>query len=85
MTKTTQEINDLKAGWKKDPCWDIEDTEGFEDIKTELLEYRLKAERDWTESERTRLEEKAGKLQCSIEIVKYVEWLEYKIDKLRQA
>jgi len=29
--KSEQEITALKVNWKSDPCWDIEDTEGFED------------------------------------------------------
>jgi hypothetical protein len=44
--KTEKEIEDLKANWIKDPCWDIEDTEGFEEHKEELLAYRLQIEAD---------------------------------------
>ena len=44
------EIEDLKSQWKADPCWDIEDTAGFEEHHTELkiwrLEYQLKRERE---------------------------------------
>lgn len=39
MKKTTQEIEDLKAQWIKDPIWDIEDTEGFEDYRNDLLNF----------------------------------------------
>ena len=31
----------------KDPCWDIEDTEGFEDHVEELLNFRRKSEAEW--------------------------------------
>lgn len=44
--KTTEEINELNRNWASDPCWDIEDTEGFEDHYEELKEYRLKAEKN---------------------------------------
>lgn len=44
--KTQEEIEALKSNWIKDPCWDIEDTEGFEDHKEELLAYRLQIEAD---------------------------------------
>ena len=27
--KIQEEIDELKRQWEKDPCWDIEDTEGF--------------------------------------------------------
>lgn len=39
-----EEIEELKRNWSIDPCWDIEDTEGFEDHKTELKLYRLECE-----------------------------------------
>lgn len=40
MTKTNEEIQALKDNWAKDPCWEIEDTPGFEDHKVELLTWR---------------------------------------------
>lgn len=43
-TKTVEEIEKLKEGWKKDPCWDIEDTEGFEDHRNELVLWRIEYE-----------------------------------------
>lgn len=46
-TKTQDQINALKADWEKDPCWDIEATEGFEDHKEELLAFRLQKEAEW--------------------------------------
>lgn len=79
MTKTPEQIADLKAQWKHDPCWDIETTEGYEEYEVELLEYRLITEREWAEAERARLEKKSLDLKCSIELVKYIEFLEYKI------
>jgi len=39
--KTQEEINELKRQWKQDPCWDIEETEGFEGHHEELTAYRL--------------------------------------------
>lgn len=41
--KTKDEVQALKDSWLKDPCWDIEDTEGFEDHYEELLAYRKEA------------------------------------------
>jgi hypothetical protein len=43
-TKTKEEIQALKDNWIKDPCWDIEDTEGFEEHKDALRAYRLDLE-----------------------------------------
>ena len=42
--KTEQEIEELKETWLKDPQWDIEETEGFEDHYEDLKAYRLMIE-----------------------------------------
>jgi hypothetical protein len=45
-TKTQDEIDALKLSWLKDPCWDIEETEGFEECKEELIAFRHKIEKE---------------------------------------
>lgn len=45
--KTRAEIEELIIAWRDDPSWEIEDTEGFEDHKPELLALRLKCEAEW--------------------------------------
>lgn len=40
-------IDELKQQWLHDPCWDIEDTEGFESQRDELLAFRLSHEAKW--------------------------------------
>lgn len=45
--KTAQEIQALKDNWVKDPCWDIETEEGFEEYAEELLAFRLQKEAEW--------------------------------------
>lgn len=62
-TKTAEEIQALKDNWRKDPCWDIEDTEGFEDHKDELLAYRLEVE---AEADRKLQEQKAERVKMFI-------------------
>jgi hypothetical protein len=50
MTQTTctpEEIEQLKANWLGGPCWDIEDTEGFEAHREELLAFRKEQEAKW--------------------------------------
>lgn len=44
--KTRQEVEDLKAEWRSDPCWDIESTEGFEEYKEELIEFSDKCQKE---------------------------------------
>lgn len=40
IRKTDAEVQSLKENWKADPCWDIEDTEGFEAHRDELIAFR---------------------------------------------
>lgn len=42
--KPRAEIEALKENWLSDPCWDIEDTEGFEAHYGELYAFRLAQE-----------------------------------------
>ncbi|PZO26181.1 MAG: hypothetical protein DCE86_14885, partial [Flavobacteriaceae bacterium] len=39
--KTREDIDELKKQWLYDPIWDIEETEGFEEFRDELLAWRL--------------------------------------------
>jgi hypothetical protein len=41
---TQEDVERLKTGWSKDPCWDVEETEGFEEFKEELLAWRKEQE-----------------------------------------
>ena len=36
MLKTREEVESLKAEWLADPCWDIYESEGFEEYRVEL-------------------------------------------------
>jgi len=60
LLKTNEQIEALKANWSKDPCWDIEDTEGFEGYREELINWRvqreLKIENEITERNKKRVE-----------------------------
>lgn len=37
--KTREEVEALKRDWAKDPCWNIEETEGFEEYRDELFDF----------------------------------------------
>ena len=82
--KTQEEINELKRQWEQDPCWDIEDTEGFEDHARDLLAYRKQKESEWEKQKQKELEYVADslgvpgnvKLACAfIELQKRIEEL----------
>ena len=42
--KTREEVEELKVAWMNDAIWDIEDTEGFEEYREELLAFREAAD-----------------------------------------
>lgn len=42
-----KEVEKLKIDWESDPCWDIEETEGFEAYFDELMRYRIEKEKIW--------------------------------------
>lgn len=44
---TRQDLEKLKSDWARDPCWDIEDTEGFESFRDELLAFSEQKTREW--------------------------------------
>ncbi len=46
-SRTVEEIETLKANWRNDPIWDIEDTDGFELHRDELVAYRMDWEARW--------------------------------------
>ena len=45
--KSREELENLKRNWKQDPCYDIEDTEGFEEYREELLAFSKEQQAIW--------------------------------------
>jgi hypothetical protein len=56
-------LQDLKAQWLADPCWDIEYTEGFEEHRQELLIFRLETENYRLASQLARVREACAVLK----------------------
>jgi len=86
MSVTLADIDMLKKGWLEDPCWDIEDTEGFEDFHEELLAFRLQQEERWKAIRHDELTEKASALGIpgNIKLARYIEKLETQIERLEE-
>jgi len=62
MRKTPEEIQELKDNWRRDPCWEIEDTEGFEEHREELLAYSQEMKAHWKELAQKHHDELASKV-----------------------
>jgi hypothetical protein len=86
-SKTEVELLELKFGWKKDPCWDIEETEGFENYKEELLEYRLECEKIWEEKYIDKVSEfgKKNGLTADFKTLEFFMRLENRINKIEES
>jgi hypothetical protein len=65
--KTEEEISELKSQWYRDPIWDIENTEGFEEHKSELLSFRRQCELGWEKAAKYR-RERSTKYQLDLAI-----------------
>lgn len=82
--RTAEEIAALKRGWKADPCWDIEDTEGFEAHRDELTAYHLECRAQWDKAREDSYLETAAKAGCpgNKQLGEYIEYLESRIARL---
>lgn len=56
---TQEEIEKLKKSWLNDPCWDIEDTDGFEEHHDELLLFRQERDAEYEKREEARIARRA--------------------------
>lgn len=86
VTRERHEIDKLIADWKADPCWDLEDAEGFEAHKDELRRVRFVEMDRQQQAERWALEEKARAIGCSGNhmLAAYVLALEARVATLEQ-
>lgn len=83
--KSREEIEELKQSWFHDPCWDIEDTEGFEEHRTELIEYRIEIEGLWAVAEQQRKEVDMKVMGITSDATyRYLKSLERRIDALEK-
>lgn len=82
--KTQEKINELKRQWEQDPCWDIEETEGFEGHEHDLLAYRKQKESEWEKERQENLERVADSLGCpgNIKIASAFQGLLWRIEQL---
>jgi len=83
---TRAAIKRLKRDWLDDPWWDIYATDGFEAHQTELTVFQERWERRWERRYQRELQEKSERLGIpgNIELVKYINDLEERIDDLRR-
>ncbi len=71
--RTPEEIEALKADWERDPCWDIEYTEGFEAHRDELRAWSEHVKARWAAAEQQRLKAEATRRGLSPGVVQRIE------------
>ena len=89
MVQSRSAIEHLKRNWFNNPCWDIEDTEGFETHYIELKAFRIGCELYWDSTRakakalrNKKIEVTAKEFDCSFALANYITKLETEIDQL---
>ena len=82
---TRADVETLIAQWTGDPCWDLEDTDGYEAYREELLAVRLVNERRWQRQEAERVQGRCAELGCTPQLLRYLESLERAIARLEEG
>jgi len=59
-TVTRQDVENLKSAWVADACFDLEDVEGYEAYRDELLAFRQRQEAAWAAQRQAALTEYAA-------------------------
>jgi polyhydroxyalkanoate synthesis regulator phasin len=89
--KTREEVEALKRNWLNDSCWDIYETEGFEEYREELKEFQANQEEKWKAQRYNQIYDFAQDLgierldnsdEPNLRLAKYLMWLKNRISKL---
>ena len=83
--RTPADIADLKRQWQCDPCWDIEDTEGFEYHYMELRRWREELEEQRRVLEVLRVTNRGAHLGFTYDQMRFIESLERRINHLERV
>ena len=82
--RSEEDIDRLKANWESDPCWDIEDTEGFEAHRVELESYRIQKEKGWELENLRRDKTRCENYGCSPRMLSVIDVLRRDIRNLEK-
>jgi hypothetical protein len=81
---TQPQIDRLKEQWTADPCFEIENTPGFEDVSAYLKAFREDCEAKWEAQYQAKLRDYAGRvgLDTNLKLAEHVRTLEEQISRL---
>ena len=93
--KTRSEVEALKKNWLGDPCWDIYETEGYEEYREELRIFQINMMQAWRAKEYNRIYARAQSLgiddlgpkddEPDLRLAQYLEGLEARIKSLEST
>ena len=75
-----ERVHNLIENWMSDNCWDLEDTEGFEEYREYLLRQRLAIQERWKQERDDHIHDRAAELGCSFNTAEYVLGLERNLE-----
>lgn len=82
--RSMDEIETLKGQWTDDPCWDIENTPGFEAWHDELLAYSQCVEAEQKAKYTAYVGAKTAALGINATLLQYIEQLEATVKALTE-
>ncbi len=78
-----EDIERLKTDWLRNPHWDIEGTEGFEEVIPELAAFASMHRARWERESTERVLKRAMELGCSVQLARHMISLEAELSELR--
>lgn len=77
-------LGELQMQWCDDPCWDLEETEGFEEYRAELKAFADARKAEWAAQRNEKLTALAEKMGCpgNMQAAEYALGLERVIERL---
>lgn len=84
--KTEEEFKELMRQWQKDPSWDLEDTEGFEEYRDRLLKVSKFWKWTWKEEARKKREifEIQAEQMTNVELMDEIVRLKARVEELER-
>lgn len=83
-TATREDVEDLKRNWQQDPCWDLADTEGFEEYREELAAFQQQYEQRTRADSEAEVAALAARFHCTPELARYLRSQEARIAQLEE-
>ena len=80
---TREELERPMAEWLADPCYDLEDADGFEEHRDELRRYREETTAAFKRKREEILRERAAELGCTVALCEELERMQRAIEGLQ--